>query len=300
MGALTLHDLHQENLAAMQRVVELGRLLEHPISTSLWSSRADRPSINSGERRYLLSFCCCWCCGLFSSATKPHVYARYSHAHTLLIPLLPPVSHIFFALTVPTPGSKGSLLQQSSCPSSLVDVTALGDSIGLGSSASTVTSFGGTIPAHAGNSAGVPLPGRPSAAAPRDTSTVDGSRDARGMSSRSVRRDGGWGTQSAAGGGGGRGGAASKAEGGGNGGGSGAIISEFALSALGEPGAGGGGGGRAGGGGGRGGVGAAGGAGGRVGRQALSPTARAGQPPGSALSSFASPASWRYETYTKR
>lgn len=49
VGALTLHDLHQENLAAMQRVVELGRQLGRPISTSLWSSRADRPGLSSGK-----------------------------------------------------------------------------------------------------------------------------------------------------------------------------------------------------------------------------------------------------------
>lgn len=51
MGSLTLHDLHEQNIGAMQRVVELGRQLGRPIFTSLWSSRADRPSVGSGELR---------------------------------------------------------------------------------------------------------------------------------------------------------------------------------------------------------------------------------------------------------
>lgn len=51
MGLLTLHDLHEKNLEAMQCVVDLGRQLGRPIFTSLWSSRADRPSVGSGERR---------------------------------------------------------------------------------------------------------------------------------------------------------------------------------------------------------------------------------------------------------
>ena len=48
-GALTLHDLHENNVQAMQSVVDLGRRLGRPIFTSLWSSRADRPSTRSGE-----------------------------------------------------------------------------------------------------------------------------------------------------------------------------------------------------------------------------------------------------------
>lgn len=43
MGRLTLHDLHEQNLEAMQCVVDLGRQLGRPIRTSLWSSRADKP-----------------------------------------------------------------------------------------------------------------------------------------------------------------------------------------------------------------------------------------------------------------
>lgn len=55
MGRLTLHDLHEQNLEAMQCVVDLGRQLGRPIFTSLWSSRADRPNVGApGEMmRYL-------------------------------------------------------------------------------------------------------------------------------------------------------------------------------------------------------------------------------------------------------
>lgn len=49
MGRLTLHDLHEQNLEAMQSVVDLGRQLGRPIFTSLWSSRADRPNLNVGS-----------------------------------------------------------------------------------------------------------------------------------------------------------------------------------------------------------------------------------------------------------
>lgn len=48
MGDLTLHDLREQNVSSMQRVVELGRQLGRPITTSLWSSRAERPSAGSG------------------------------------------------------------------------------------------------------------------------------------------------------------------------------------------------------------------------------------------------------------
>lgn len=47
MGRLTLHDLHEQNLEAMQCVVDLGRQLGRPIFTSLWSSRADRPNVGT-------------------------------------------------------------------------------------------------------------------------------------------------------------------------------------------------------------------------------------------------------------
>ena len=49
MGLLTLHDLHEKNLEAMQSVVDLGRQLGRPIFTSLWSSRADRPTVGYGD-----------------------------------------------------------------------------------------------------------------------------------------------------------------------------------------------------------------------------------------------------------
>lgn len=139
------------------------------------------------------------------------------------------------------PGSRGSLVQHPSRPSSFVDMTA-------------------AFAEHTSSGAPPSVRTAPSAAADSN------SRDPRGGStSRSVRRDSGWGAQSA---GGGRGGV-----GGGDGGSRGAIISEFALSALGGP---------------------SGGGGGRGSPQALSPTyARTGPPPGSVLSSFASPASWR-------
>lgn len=52
LGRLTLHDLHEQNLEAMQSVVILGRQLGRPIATSLWSSRADKPNFGtSGEMR---------------------------------------------------------------------------------------------------------------------------------------------------------------------------------------------------------------------------------------------------------
>lgn len=55
MGRLTLHDLHQQNLEAMQSVVEdLGKQLGRPINTGLWSSRAERPNVStSGETSWM-------------------------------------------------------------------------------------------------------------------------------------------------------------------------------------------------------------------------------------------------------
>ncbi|CAM9362644.1 unnamed protein product, partial [Sphacelaria rigidula] len=136
VGALTLHDLHQENLAAMQRVVELGRQMGRPIPTNLWSSRADLPGLSSA------------------------------------------------------PGSRGSLVQHPSRPSSFVDMT---------------TAFA----EHPGS-------GR----APPSAAADSNCRDPRGGgTSRSVRRDSGWGVQPAVGGRGG---------GSGDGESRGPIISEFA------------------------------------------------------------------------
>lgn len=50
MGLLTLHDLHEKNLEAMQSVVHLGQQLGRPIATSLWSSRADLRSAGVGGK----------------------------------------------------------------------------------------------------------------------------------------------------------------------------------------------------------------------------------------------------------
>ena len=60
MGLLTLHDLHEKNLEAMQCVVDLGRQLGRPIFTSLWSSRADRPNVGYGEIFAFFLFVVCY------------------------------------------------------------------------------------------------------------------------------------------------------------------------------------------------------------------------------------------------
>lgn len=75
MGQLILHDLHEQNLEAMQRVVDLGRQLGRPIFTSLWSSRADRPSVGSGKASFCILYLVCAGRAVFVRDKRMRYYA---------------------------------------------------------------------------------------------------------------------------------------------------------------------------------------------------------------------------------